>query len=46
VMLAEGVHCLLLCDQIPGTYSGEPSCDIEQPEGISRAKPLPSAISQ
>ena len=29
VMLAEGVHRLLLCCQIPGTYRGECFCDIE-----------------
>jgi hypothetical protein len=42
MMFAEGVHRLLLCGQIPGTYRGESLCDIELLEGISRAKPLAS----
>jgi hypothetical protein len=39
VMFAEGVHRLLLCGEIPGTYGGESLCDIEHHNGISRAKP-------
>jgi hypothetical protein len=28
-MFSEGVHRLLLCGEIPGTYRGESLCDIE-----------------
>jgi hypothetical protein len=42
MMFAEGVHRLLLCGEIPGTYRGESLCDIEEHEGISRPKTLPS----
>jgi hypothetical protein len=42
MMFAEGVHRLLLCGEIPGTYRGESLCDIEDYRGISRAKPLAS----
>jgi hypothetical protein len=42
MMLAEGVHRLLLCGEIPGTYRGESLCDIEEHEGISRPKTLSS----
>ena len=34
VMFAEGVHRLLLCGEIPGTYGGESLCDIEHHDGI------------
>jgi hypothetical protein len=40
MMLAEGVHRLLLCGEIPGTYRGQSLCDIELQQGISRAEPL------
>ena len=42
MMLAEGVHRLLLCGQIPGTYRGESLCDIERhtkPGRSCRSKP-------
>jgi hypothetical protein len=42
MMFAEGVHRLLLCGEIPGTYRGECLCDIEHQKGISRAKALAS----
>jgi hypothetical protein len=40
MMFAEGVHRLLLCGEIPGTYRGESLCDIEPWQGISRGREL------
>ena len=37
IMLAEGVHRLLLCGQIPGTYRGESFCDIEHHTKLGRS---------